>query len=679
MADALPILLWLVPLLPFAAAGILAFLPDAAGRRAAPLAIGAIAASCVCAFLVFGTTLGGGHEAVAHRAFNFPWFTFGEVPLQLGLLLDPLGAAMAAMVTFVSAWIFVYSIGYMETDRRFGRFFGFLSLFAGAMLLLVLSNSLLLLFIAWELVGLASYLLIGFYFDKPAAAAAAQKAFITTRIGDLAFLLGMLWLYSDAGTLLFYDNGAGLLESDALASLAGITTGGGLAVSAAASLLLLVGAMGKSGQVPLHVWLPDAMEGPTPVSALIHAATMVAAGVFLVARMHPLFSVGAAPDEVAPALAATAWVGAATALFAAIVAVGQNDIKRILAYSTISQLGFMMVALGTGGMGAGMFHLIAHAFFKALLFLSAGSVIHGCRGEQDIRRMGGLVKEMPWTFLTYATGMMALAGFPFVFSGFWSKEAVLHSAEQWPGGHGPFLLAVAAALLTAFYMTRQALLVFFGRARKPGVLHPHESPASMLTPMFVLAAGTILLVVVGTPAWPWLESYLAGHPASLDFGALIRPESLKLIALSLALVTTGVGLGWKVFQREDSDSTLPDPIEHRTPGLWKALGAALYFDAFNNAVVIRLCALCGALAAALERFFFLPLLALGESLGAAFARITGEADHRALNRGFNGVCDALRSGASATSRRQSGRPQTYLRAIGIGMAALVFLYLWISW
>ena len=362
-------------------------------------------------------------------ATSSEWFTYGEVVLNVGVLLDPLSAAMIAMVTFVALWIFVYSIGYMEHEARFGRFFGFLSLFCGAMLMVVLSNSLLLLFIAWELVGLASYLLIGFYFEKPAAAAAAQKAFITTRIGDMAFFIGMIWLYSETGTLLFYDDGAGLLETGTLSSLAATTTIGGLAVSAAASLLLLVGAMGKSGQVPLHTWLPDAMEGPTPVSALIHAATMVAAGVFLVARMHPVFAAAAGPDGLSVALTAAAWIGGITALYAALVAVAQTDIKRILAYSTVSQLGFMMVALGTGGVGAAMLHLIAHAFFKALLFLSAGSVIHGCHGEQDIRQMGGLAKAMPRTFVAYAVGMMALSGFPFVFSGFWSKEAIFHSAH----------------------------------------------------------------------------------------------------------------------------------------------------------------------------------------------------------------------------------------------------------
>ncbi|MEY4569627.1 MAG: hypothetical protein RLZZ398_1066 [Verrucomicrobiota bacterium] len=345
----LPNLLWWVPLLPLLAGGIIAFLPNHRGRIASKLALVALFGSCLIALAALFCALPG----KPLMANSLTWLTFGDVTLKIGLLLDPLSAGMAAMVSFVALWIFIYSFGYMENEARFGRFFGFLSLFCGAMLLVVLSNSLLLLFMAWEIVGLASYMLIGFYFEKPAAAAAAQKAFITTRVGDMAFFLGMIWLYRQSGTLLFYDGGNGLLESGALASLAGTTTIGGLTVSAAAALLLLVGAMGKSGQVPLHTWLPDAMEGPTPVSALIHAATMVAAGVFMVARTHPILANG---GGLTVPLTACAWIGGITALYAALVALAQTDIKRILAYSTVSQLGFMMIALGTGGFADGVLH-----------------------------------------------------------------------------------------------------------------------------------------------------------------------------------------------------------------------------------------------------------------------------------------------------------------------------------
>src|SRR5947209_6748094 len=421
----------------------------------------------------------------------------------------------------------------MAHDENFTRFFCFLSRFAAAMLGLVIANSLLLLFICWEIVGLTSYLLIGFWYHKPSAAAAAKKAFITTRIGDLAFLLGMVWLYSQTGTLLFYtDHGRGCLQEGALGQLVAQTTSAGMLVSTAIGLLIFCGAIGKSGQVPLHVWLPDAMEGPTPVSALIHAATMVAAGVFLVARVYPLMSaapVGAPPDTTV--LHVITWIGVITAVFAATIAVAQTDIKRILAYSTVSQLGFMMMGLGVGGVAVGMFHLITHAFFKALLFLGAGSVIHGCQEEQDIRCMGGLRKFMPVTFATYAIGMMSFSGVPLFFSGFWSKDEILHHAHLWNISHWPFYLGLFGAFLTAFYMTRQVFYVFFGNCRlalgtttaseQRTVEHaglptkanphvelpagPHESPPVMTTPLVILAVFAIVLGFIGTPVWPWFQ------------------------------------------------------------------------------------------------------------------------------------------------------------------------------
>lgn len=671
MAENYHLLLWCVPLLPLLAGGIIAFLPDGKGRVASKLAIGALFLSCLLALGALGCVLTAGTVRIP-AALN--WFTFGDVQLKIGLLLDPLSAGMAAMVTFVALWIFIYSLGYMEKEKRFGRFFGFLSLFCGAMLMVVLSNSLLLLFMAWELVGLASYLLIGFYFEKPSAAAAAQKAFITTRVGDMAFFLGMIWLYGHSGTLLFYDGGNGLLETGALSSLAGATTIGGLTVSAAAALLLLVGAMGKSGQVPLHTWLPDAMEGPTPVSALIHAATMVAAGVFLVARTHPIFSLG---GDAGIALSATAWIGAITALYAALVAMAQYDIKRILAYSTVSQLGFMMVALGTGGVWAAMFHLIAHAFFKALLFLSAGSVIHGCHEEQDIRKMGGLRKAMPKTFIAYAIGMMALAGFPFVFSGFWSKEAILHSAEFWPGGKGPFLIAACAALLTAFYMTRQALLVFFGKSRSPE-RHPHESPSVMIVPLFVLAAGAVLLSIIGTPFWPWFEKWIHGETAVFHAGAFGEHGAIGLLVLSLVIVTLGVGASVAVYRNAMARSETPDPLSTKLGGFWRFLENAMGFDALYRKAVINPLAFFAGGIDMLERMIFVPLMGLAETAIKACGRITRASDEQGLNKGFDGVCDGLREKAVSSSRSQSGNPQGYLRTIGIGVSVLLVLYFWLS-
>jgi NADH-quinone oxidoreductase subunit L len=344
--------LWLLPAVPFAAAVVILSLRKSRRKGAAVLAIGSQMVVLAISILAFLPTLQtNGFRAVQ----NFTWFTFGEQTLRLGFVLDPLAAAMLVMISLVGLCIFVFSVGYMADDKNFPRFFAYLSFFSGAMLGVVIANSLLLLFMFWELVGLASYLLIGFWIERPSAAEAAKKAFITTRIGDMAFFLGMLWLYNRSGTLLFYDGGRGCLEGAGLALLG---------VSATfIALLIFCGAVGKSGQFPLHVWLPDAMEGPTPVSALIHAATMVAAGVFLVARVYPLFSLGAI-NGVTSSLTVVVWIGVTTALMAALIAIAQADIKRILAYSTVSQLGLMMVSLGVGGVAAGIMHLLAHGFFQ---------------------------------------------------------------------------------------------------------------------------------------------------------------------------------------------------------------------------------------------------------------------------------------------------------------------------
>ncbi|HEX7569691.1 MAG TPA: proton-conducting transporter membrane subunit, partial [Verrucomicrobiae bacterium] len=625
--------LWLIPVLPLVASGVIAVSKQPQRKLAVTLSIGSMVLAFLLSLCAFSATLiHHGESGVFREVAGFNWLQFGGPNnwLHLDWVLDPLTAIMLVMVSFVSLLIFIFSVGYMAHDENFTRFFCFMSLFAAAMLGVVIANNLLLFFVCWEIVGLTSYLLIGFWYHKPSAAAAAKKAFITTRIGDLGLLLGMVWLYAETGTLNFYANGLGCLEQSALAAMVTHMTAAGMAVSTAIGLLIFLGAVGKSGQLPLHVWLPDAMEGPTPVSALIHAATMVAAGVFLVARVYPLMA--ATPEQFAaadttrlskPAVVASAertltpalslserarenhrqpvgesnqgamsdgvqktegrttthplpgpdsesgfqsegrgegqrnietpaspvsfvlkvitWIGALTAIFAASIAVAQTDIKRILAYSTISQLGYMMLGLGVGGVAVGMFHLITHAFFKALLFLGSGSVIHGCHEEQDVRKMGGLKKFMPVTFATYAIGMLALSGFPLFFSGFWSKDEILHWAHGWPVSPIPFFLGCAGALLTAFYMTRQVALVFFGNYRGTGVVEngsnagkspaqhsntpsshhsnsvPHESPAVMTVPLVILAAFAILLGFVGTPAWPWFDGFLNGEPAGFNF------------------------------------------------------------------------------------------------------------------------------------------------------------------
>src|ERR1700720_4714978 len=472
--------LWLIPALPLAASLLIPGLANSRNKAAAALAIFGQVVALTMSIAAFLPTF----QTPGYRVFhNFTWFTFGEHTLRLSWVIDPLAAAMLVMITLVGLCIFVFSVGYMAGDKNFTRFFAYLSFFSGAMLGVVIANSLLLLFVSWELVGLASYLLIGFWIERPSAAAAAKKAFITTRIGDLGFFLGMLSLYHNSGTLLFYDQGRGCLED-----------GGLLAIGASATfiaLLIFCGAVGKSGQFPLHVWLPDAMEGPTPVSALIHAATMVAAGVFLVARVYPIFSVGAI-NGVTPSLTVVVWIGVITGLMAALIAIAQFDIKRILAYSTVSQLGLMMVSLGAGGVAAGIMHLLAHGFFKALLFLGAGSVIHGLHHEQDIRKMGGLRRLMPITFATYAIGMMALSGVPFFFSGGWTKEEILRATAHWPGSPVPHLLLLGGVVLTALYMTRQIIYVFFGN-RRAASEHAHESPHVMTAPLIVLAVCAVFL------------------------------------------------------------------------------------------------------------------------------------------------------------------------------------------
>src|SRR5208283_3711003 len=361
--------LWLIPVLPLVASGVIAVNKQPQRKLAVMLAIGSMVLAFLLSLCAFGTTLlHHGDNGVFREMAGFNWLQFGGQWLHLDWVLDPLTAIMLVMVSFVSLLIFIFSVGYMAHDENFMRFFCFMSLFAAAMLGVVIANNLLLFFICWEIVGLTSYLLIGFWYHKPSAVAAAKKAFITTRIGDLGLLLGMVWLYAETGTLNFYANGSGCLEQSALTAMVTHMTAAGMAVSTAIGLLIFLGAIGKSGQLPLHGWLPDAMEGPTPVSALIHAATMVAAGVFLVARVYPLMAQAPIIGDViylhsTTALDLVTWVGALTAIFAASIAVAQTDIKRILAYSTVSQLGYMMLGLGVGGVAVGMFHLITHAFF----------------------------------------------------------------------------------------------------------------------------------------------------------------------------------------------------------------------------------------------------------------------------------------------------------------------------
>ena len=653
--------LWLIPAVPLAVSLVVLSLANPQRSIAALLAIFGQVVALILAIVAFLPTLQMPGFRGVH---NFTWFTFGDQALRIGWVLDPLAAAMMVMITLVGLCIFVFSVGYMAGDKNFTRFFSYLSFFSGAMLGVVIANSLLLLFASWELVGLASYLLIGFWIERPSAAAAAKKAFITTRIGDLGFFLGMLWLYHNSGTLLFYDQGRGCLED-----------GGLLAIGASATfiaLLIFCGAVGKSGQFPLHVWLPDAMEGPTPVSALIHAATMVAAGVFLVARVYPLFSLGAV-NGVTPSLTVVVTVGVVTALMASLIALAQFDIKRILAYSTVSQLGLMMVSLGVGGVAAGIMHLIAHGFFKALLFLGAGSVIHGLDHEQDIRKMGGLRWIMPVTFLTYAIGMMNLSGVPFFFSGGWTKEEILHSTAHWSVSPLPHYLMLAGVVLTALYMTRQMIYVFFASARNTDfqpVFHAHESPRVMTMPLIVLALCSILFVLVLTPAWPWLHAYLNGEPARVDFSLLIQP----ILLLSLALVAGGIGVGWLIYR----NASEVDPLARAQPGLFRFLENKMWFDEIYEQTIIGLSRMLSRLADWLDRYFWDGLVRLFAGLAQAFGVLSKGFDDHGINAGVDETTAGTRGFGRLIAAAHSGQIQAYLGAIAIGMLLLLVLYAWLG-
>ena len=633
--------LWLLPAVPFAAAVVILSFGKSRRKSAALLAIGGqivVLAISIVAFLATLQTHG------FREVQNFRWFTFGEQTLRLGFVLDPLAAAMLVMISLVGLCIFVFSVGYMADDKNFTRFFAYLSFFSGAMLGVVIANSLLLLFMFWELVGLASYLLIGFWIERPSAAAAAKKAFITTRIGDMGFFLGMLWLYNRSGTLLFYDGGRGCLEGAGLALLGASAT--------FIALLIFCGAVGKSGQFPLHVWLPDAMEGPTPVSALIHAATMVAAGVFLVARVYPLFSLGAI-NGVTSSLTVVVWIGVTTALMAALIASAQAEVPIRLR------------------------HVLAHGFFKALLFLGSGSVIHGCHGEQDIRKMGGLRRLMPVTFGTYAIGMMALSGVPLFFSGGWTKEEILHAAAHWPRSHAPYYLMLAGVVLTAFYMTRQMIYVFFGN-RRSAAEHAHESPRMMTMPLIVLAIGTVLLSVVLTSAWPWLHGYLTSEPVHFDLAHLIQP----LLFISLLLVGAGIALGiWfyrKVGTQDRDRPAEVDPLEYAQPALFRFLENKMWIDELYARTIIAFAWASARLSDWMDRYFWDGLVRGFGAMGQFFGMFTARVDERGINAGVDETTVGARGLGRLLSSAHSGQIQIYLGVVAVGMLALLLLYAWLA-
>ena len=531
-------LAWLIPVVPAVSAGLLMIFGKRLGRLAGPIAITAIGYSAVASTMVFAHLLSQPEGSRSFVRTVAPWIHAGDFAVDWALLVDPLSTVMLLLVTWVGLLIHIYSLGYMHGDERYPRFFAYLNLFAASMLILVLGSSFLTLFVGWELVGLCSYLLVGFWFERREYASAAKKAFVVNRVGDVGFMIAMFWIFAAFGSLAF----------DAVLPEAATLSG---AAAVGITLLLFAAATGKSAQIPLFVWLPDAMAGPTPVSALIHAATMVTAGVYLVARTSPLYAAAVASGGFNVGLF-VAWVGVLTALLAALIACAQNDLKRILAYSTVSQLGYMFIGVGLGEQAAGIFHLLTHGFFKALLFLAAGSVMHALANETDVWKMGGLRKVMPVTFATSLVAWLAISGIP-PLSGFFSKEEILVAALDTPGAEGIWVIGTVVAGLTAFYMSRWFFLIFLGNRRYERELphaHPHESPLSMTLPLVVLAIGAALGGLINaTPlslarfwdAQPgflhdWIEPVVvtyAGEEAFLNHAA----------ALALVLIAGLVGIG----------------------------------------------------------------------------------------------------------------------------------------
>lgn len=667
-------ILWLIPLLPLVAALVSFALPREKQPLSPWLAIGSLGISFLLSLTALLAVLLKPTTATISPTAGVTWFEMGWETVKISWLLNPMTAAMLVMVTFVGLLIFIFSLGYMEEDERKGRFFSYLSFFAASMLGIVISNSLLILFISWELVGLASYLLIGFWYQKPSAAAAAQKAFVVTRLGDVGFFIALLWLYAQTGTLLLYDGGFGLLEKSALNSM---TTQLflGIPVAGAIALLIFCGAAGKSGQFPLHVWLPDAMEGPTPVSALIHAATMVAAGVFLMARIFPLLHAGGNAQHPTFAAVVVTTIGAITALLGALLALSQMDIKRILAYSTVSQLGYMMLALGVGGLGASMLHLLTHGFFKALLFLGAGSVIYASHHEQDIRSMGGL-KKLRKTFATFAVGMMALSGVPVFFCGFWSKEAILHSASEWHFSQIPFFIAAFSAFLTAFYMTRLMLYVFFGHPRATHVeteeLHaPHESPSVMTSPLIILATCTVLLALFCTPAWPWLQSFVASEPVRFSLTHLT--DGWRLFVISIVIVSAGIGSAWLIYAPRLYELADRDPLQETLGVFYLWFQKRLFFDELYEATFIRFTRAAATVSNGMDRWIWGGVVKITSLFTVGLAWMGRFVDEQSIRKSFDAGCESFRLAGGFCSRLQSGNIVRYLRIITVSIFLIALI------
>jgi NADH-quinone oxidoreductase subunit L len=616
-------LIWLLVAFPLAGSAVLLLSGRHVGKWGPVIGTVASALSFVWALVLFAALFGHDPGDRSFVSTMFTWVPVNGFHVPAQLLLDPLSACFMLLITGVGTMIHVYSIGYMEHDPKRQRFFGFLNLFIAAMLLLVLGANYLVLFVGWEGVGLASYLLIGFWHYKPSAATAAKKAFIVNRVGDIGLSLAIMLMFTTFGSISF----AGVFPAVGGAHSTTVTTLG---------LLLLAGACGKSAQVPLQTWLLDAMEGPTPVSALIHAATMVTAGVYLIARSSPIFNASAT------ALLAVACVGTATLLYGAIIGCALDDIKKVLAGSTISQIGYMVlgVGLGTAGYSFGILHLLAHGFFKAVLFLGAGSVMHAMRDNVDMRRYGGLRKHMPVTFWTFTLGYLALIGFP-GFSGFFTKDKIIEAAFGKGGVEGLTLGAIAlfVVVLTSFYMTRLMLMTFFGEPRWEEDVHPHESPLTMTAPMVVLSVGSVLFGALFVYVWPladWLEPTL-GKPIESTSPAL---SAATLSILGFLSMLGGVVAAWALYGRRKVSVVAPAGSPTTV-----AARKGLYADAFN------------------ETFLMRP----GQYLTRAMVFFDG----RGLDGAVNGLAAFLGGTSGRTRRLQTGFVRSYAMSLLGGAVVMV--------
>lgn len=609
------------------------------GILAGTVATLAAATSFAATLLLFKDLLALPHEQREILVNFYNWALIGESKINISFMFDTVSILMCLIITGVGSLIHLFSIGYMSHDERPSKYFAYLNFFLFNMLLLVTGSNLIVMFVGWEGVGLCSYLLIGFWFKDAEKAAAGMKAFITNRVGDAGLLLGIFILFSLFGTFEFQEINARMID------VAGIP----LSLLTAATILLFVGATGKSAQMPLYVWLPDAMAGPTPVSALIHAATMVTAGIYMIVRLNPVFMA----TEVT--MTVIAIIGAATALFAATIGLTQWDIKKVLAYSTVSQLGYMFLAVGVGAFGAAMFHLMTHAFFKALMFLGSGSVIHGMEGEQDIRKMGGLKKQLPVTHITFVAGWLAIIGTP-MFSGFFSKDEILWFS--YASSHGHFLLwlvGVISAGCTAFYMTRLMALTFWGKSRVPKEIHPHESPLSMTLPLIILA---ILSVVGGYLGIPHvighalhlpniLEEWFSGRITPLHIENASAAEEILLMLISVSVAFASATLAYIFYVK---DTAKPAQITSKIKGLYNIVYNKYFVDEGYAKAIIN------------------PLVVFSRNLWLYM-------DAEFIDKATYKLTNFVQNSAEGLRSLQNGNLQSYAVYIVIGFIAMISVIL----